>query len=67
METLAMVSQLVTLGVTLAPEIKSAVNLIMDNSGSGQALTVDQQHTITEGLKAAHAALQAAQQGDQPS
>ena len=62
-EILAMVSQLIQLGMAIAPEIQQGVNMVMRKSGSSDPLTADEQATIDKGLDAAHAALQSTQQG----
>ena len=63
MATIAIAAQLIELGLPLAQEIIDAVDAEMALSGSGTAPTADQQAAIDAGFAAAHAALQAAQQG----
>lgn len=62
MATIAIVLQLLQLGLPIAKEIADAVDTEMSLSGSADGPTPEQQATIDAGLDAAHAALQAAQQ-----
>lgn len=59
MTTIAIVLQLIQLGLPIAQEIADAVNVEMALSGSPDGPTPEQQATIDAGLEAAHAALQA--------
>lgn len=62
MSVIGIVAQLVQLGIPLAKEIIDAVNAEMVLSGAGRPPTPDEQAAIDAGLKAAHEALQNAQQ-----
>lgn len=63
MGTISIAIQLMQLGLPLAKEIVDAVNTEMALSGSTNGPSDAEQATIDAGLEAAHAALQAAQQG----
>lgn len=59
---IALVAQLVQLGIPIAEEIQAAVVAEMALSGSGTAPTPEQQASIDLALEQAHNALQAASQ-----
>ncbi len=65
LSTISIAVQLMQLGIPLAQTIIDAVNAEMALSGSGRAPTPAEQASIDAGLKAAHEALQGAQQDTQ--
>lgn len=59
----ALVLELVELGIKMAPSVIAAARTEIDLINSGAAPTAEQQAAIDAALDAAHAALQAGQQG----
>ncbi len=62
MSTVAIVLELIRLGLPIAQEIVQGVNLEMSLSGRGRAPTEDEMKQLDAALFVAHEALQSAQQ-----
>jgi hypothetical protein len=61
------VLDLIRLGIAVAPQILAAAQLELQLLNSGTTASAEQQATISAALDAAHATLQAAQQGAAPT
>lgn len=62
MGIIAIVAELMRLGIPIATEIVEAVNAMMTLSGANRAPTADEQAALDAGLAASHKALQEAKQ-----